>query len=282
MHLERYVMFQEMHHFREKMEKELQHAKTMQAILYPNNELLQKIRQTYGQSIARYEQSSSDIGGDMWGVFPVDSQSMALYIADFTGHGMAAALNTFRLQALIHSIGAFHEPIEFVNRLNTDLYKLLQRGDFATFMFLKMDVIAHTISFIPAASPSPLLIRANGSVETLDSRGFPLGIQKDEPYQSITLSYSAGDCLLLYSDALIESPRRSTGTFFDEQSLIEFISSHNVDEKNIHTIVDALMKEVRTPNGEVIDDLTLVMVHFSEQVEEILSCDIGSRARYSV
>ena len=45
--------------------------------------------------------SGHEIGGDFWTMFEAGPKRMALFIADFSGHGIPAAINTFRLHTLI-------------------------------------------------------------------------------------------------------------------------------------------------------------------------------------
>jgi sigma-B regulation protein RsbU (phosphoserine phosphatase) len=40
------------------------------------------------------------LGGDFWGAKVIDQDRLMLYLVDFSGHGVASALNTIRLHTI--------------------------------------------------------------------------------------------------------------------------------------------------------------------------------------
>ncbi|MFX4470365.1 hypothetical protein ABTA54_19870, partial [Acinetobacter baumannii] len=82
--------------FRVRISRELDAARRMQADLLPAAEDVQSIANAARLRVAAYNRSSSELGGDLWGVLPIDASHFGIFLADFTGHGVKAALNTFR------------------------------------------------------------------------------------------------------------------------------------------------------------------------------------------
>ena len=58
-----------------------------------------------------------------------------LFTTDFSGHGVAASLNTFRLDAIIKEMEVTSpSPADFLTNINASLYTLLEAGQFATML----------------------------------------------------------------------------------------------------------------------------------------------------
>ena len=108
----------------------------MQMALLPCPATLQDIQKRYSLEVTSYFEPSDKLGGDFWQTVPLSNNRIGFYLCDFSGHGLAAALNTFRLHTLIFQMQSqIQVPSDFLNELNQQLYILLQRGQFATFFF---------------------------------------------------------------------------------------------------------------------------------------------------
>jgi HPt (histidine-containing phosphotransfer) domain-containing protein len=179
-----------------------------------------------GLRIASYFRSSSEIGGDIWGMLPINDSSFGIFIADFTGHGVTAALNTFRLHALIHEYRHLHgDPRAFLAALNKRLAALLRLGQFATFLYVVIDHVAGRLRIASAgASPPILMAGLRGSSQLVEASGAPLGIAPDMQYLVHERPFAPGARLLLYSDGLPENPDRD-GNRIGETGLIEAIDA---------------------------------------------------------
>ena len=138
-------------------------------------------------------------------MFPISDTQLGIYICDFSGHGVAAALNTFRLHALISQLNKEElNPAKFLKTLNTQLNDLLPRGQFATLFMGVWDKAKKTLTYSGAGAPNPLVL-VNGKESVLHTEGMPLGISKKPTYKNYKLKLRSEDGLLLYSDALTET-----------------------------------------------------------------------------
>ena len=89
----------------------------------------------------------------------------AILMVDFSGHGINAALNTFRLHALLDSEKEFGgDPASFLERLNMRLAPLLPPGQYATMFYGIMDLSRDLLVYASAATPSPLLVITSYSI----------------------------------------------------------------------------------------------------------------------
>jgi sigma-B regulation protein RsbU (phosphoserine phosphatase) len=208
LHLERRKLMCELRDYRERTSQELDAARMMQFDLLPAVADQQKIAAAAGLRIGSYSRSSSEIGGDFWGVLPVDECSFAVFLADFAGHGVTAALNTFRLHALIHEYkDLYHDPSRLLAKLNERLARMLSPGQFATLVYVLVEPAADRIRFASAGAPPLIVVRGcDGDTDLIEASGLPLGIVDGAEYQLHQTAFPLESTLLIYSDGLSEFP----------------------------------------------------------------------------
>ena len=274
-HLKSKALLSNLRAHNERMELELATAQSMQYDLLPSETDLLDIRKHLPFHIAAHFEGSSELSGDFWGCTALNNHQLAVYLVDFTGHGIKAALNTFRLHAMLHT-EFFPEanPGAYLTKLNQRLNGLLQSGNFATMFYAVIDSETEEIHYATAASPNPVRMPATGEpVHMIDGSGLPLGVFPDITYETQTMPFAKGDALILYSDALIES-QNAKGDFFDEDDLMHYCSK--LQEKRMGTCVaesecgivepdlmcQSLLRRLyeHTAGIPIEDDLTLAVV----------------------
>lgn len=205
-HLENRRLIQSLEEQLSKVEGELLSAQRMQVGLLPSKKMIEEMKEKYHIDIAQYFSPSSVLGGDYWQMFPLSAHKFCVYLCDFSGHGVAAALNTFRLHALISQLDkSSGNPAEFLRLLNAQLYGLLPRGQFATLFLGIVDLRNKEMIYAGADAPCPMIINRKRQM-LLHTEGMPLGITPKPKYKNYRVRVHKGDVLFLYSDALIESP----------------------------------------------------------------------------
>ena len=254
-HLQNRDYIKRLLHFKERMMHELNSACKLQTSILPSEQELQQIHERTGLDLAAHFEPSLEIGGDFWGVKCLDDAHVALWITDFSGHGVTAALNTFTLQAYLkESSPLAYKPDQYLGYLNAKLLQILVKGHFATMFYGVVNTRNNTLTYSCACSPNPILLKTNGSVQLLEGKGNLLGVGAFE-YDSHVVPYEPGDTLLLYSDALIESPDED-GFFIEENVLLtEAETMPNAQASDVLDVILGLLR--RHTNGRITDDLTL-------------------------
>ncbi|RVU37771.1 fused response regulator/phosphatase [Hwanghaeella grinnelliae] len=207
--IERQVYLAELRSYRQRMEAELSLARTMQEDLLPSPDVLQRIGLKYGVEISEHHEMSSELGGDFWGVKEISDTTFAVYIVDFSGHGVGSALNTFRFQAVMDNIDMPNmKPSEVLADLNTKLVRDLPIDQFATMFLAYVTPCEDSVYFASAASPPPVIgLLSEPKSNALESKGFLLGALEGAAYADMHAHFKPNEYLCLYSDALIETPR---------------------------------------------------------------------------
>ncbi|MHC4561501.1 MAG: PP2C family protein-serine/threonine phosphatase [Planctomycetota bacterium] len=166
------------------------------------NELPQEERIRF----ARYYIPCDIIGGDYYAITKLGDDCYGFMLADVTGHGVPAALYTMFLSSLWEAHNALLiSPSAFTDTLNESLCHLIrEEGHFATAICGCFDLAEHKLHLTSAGGPPPLVFRSSGECEQPTCAGLPLGCIEDIPYGQDTLDLHGGDCVLFFSDGVIE------------------------------------------------------------------------------
>lgn len=260
-HLERQLLIKKLTGYHSRVHKDLELARGMQMALVPGEEDVKRLTERYGVELASHFTPSDELGGDIWGFRELDDHRFLLFSVDFSGHGIASAINTFRLNILLHSL-PYQEGIEKqVAYLNLRLREMLATGQYATMFYALMDVKARRMEYVLAGAPPPFFCSA-AAVEHLEGKGVPMGVSDDPGYRVYERSFAPGDSLTVYSDALTEM-QGDEGKWFDAQQALAQLARRK-GGLTPGKAVDGLLRRFREHCGgaEVKDDLTLVALRF--------------------
>jgi sigma-B regulation protein RsbU (phosphoserine phosphatase) len=113
-----------------------------------------------------------------------------------------------------------------------------------------------------AGHVTPILVRRNGSVETLRTTGMPLGMLPAAEYAVQTLTLEPGDKIVAYSDGLSEA-QNGEGRFFEAARMKQIILEHA--DASFRELHGALMREVEEFTREAVqtDDITAVVIEYA-------------------
>lgn len=243
----------------DRMAEELSAARNMQFDLLPRRSRLDRIQSTLNLAIDSYFKPSSDIGGDLWGCLEEEGGSLVVYILDFSGHGVGAALNVFRLHTLISELkGQITDPAATLHQINSALHGLLPRGQYATMALAVIDTASQTMTWSGAGAPLPVLFDKDGGSQWLDTAGTPLGLSSSALYHNRTIGFPPGSSLFLYSDAMTEA-YMADGEMVEQTRLLEMVRRHYRIGAgvSIPALVEQFLDQVRSP---LDDDMTVVSV----------------------
>lgn len=206
LHLERRRLIENLRRYQRRMEDELRTAEAMQFDLLRTGDEVVSIAGERGAAVQSHYQPSNRLGGDLWDIFPIDEHRFGVLMVDFSGHGVTAAINAFRLHMLIEELVEDRDkPEEWLGRLSRRLYRILPIQQFATGFYAVYDRSKHRLDFAAAGAPEPVLLRTDGSIEVLDSSGLLLGCSDAAGYEARSVDMKPGDRLVMYSDALTEN-----------------------------------------------------------------------------
>lgn len=258
-HLERRSMVQELRAFRARVERDLAQARSMQLALAPEPAMLAALETSHGLAIDPAFRTSDEIGGDFWTAFPIDADRAGVFVADLSGHGIAAAINAFRLHTLLSRTAPeeFLDPARLLAQLNLRLCDILPVGQFATAFYGVIDRRDDTLLYAAAGAPSP--IQGDGAgFRMLDAAGLFLGAFREASYENHRQPMGHGDTLFLYSDGLSEACD-ADGAMLGEPGLVRLVEQATARGGG-RTLATLLALVAERYGDQPQDDLTAVWI----------------------
>ncbi|MBI1954163.1 MAG: fused response regulator/phosphatase [Proteobacteria bacterium] len=251
------TLLRELETYHNMAKEDIYQALELQRSLLPTSDLILSLEEKHQIKIDSLFMPSRFLSGDMWGVIDISNHQMGLWICDFSGKGIRAALNVFRIHTIIHEYQhCADEPIEIMDALNNRLVDLLTIGQFATFLFGVIDFKANSFSYSAASSTHPILYFPHLKKYQLgDGSGLPLGLVANQKFPLKHLPFDQGNSLVLYSDLLWEQ-KALPGISLREEDLDSFI-----DELNGQPFVETIRRQLELlTDTKLVDDLTLVEI----------------------
>ncbi|MEO1927025.1 MAG: transporter substrate-binding domain-containing protein [Gammaproteobacteria bacterium] len=246
----------------ERVGRELDMARETQRVLLPDLDKVKTISDIHVLHIDSRFEPSSELGGDFWKLDSIDENRVAVLMVDFVGHGINAALNTFRLHALLESEATTNtEPAVFLENLNNRLSPLLPSGQYATMFYGVIDRNLDILTYAGAATPNPLIFMP-GEDEPLIGigEGLPIGMFDGSTYEDREIPFPKGSSILLYSDAVTEGKTKS-GVRLEEKGLVELTKTclQSCPRENL---IELLAKELdELLEQPLADDLTIIHIN---------------------
>ncbi|MEP6925781.1 MAG: SpoIIE family protein phosphatase, partial [Pyrinomonadaceae bacterium] len=186
---------------RERMERELALATEIQQKFQPSAPPVVPGYEMQGISFSCYE-----IGGDYYDFIKRDDDKWVIALGDVSGKGTAAALLMSSVHAAVHGQIAAKTPLlQTVYAVNKYLAENTPPNRFVTLFIAELDPALGTLSYVNAGHNPPLIARADGGIEQLDSSGFPLGMLDIATYELGQMKLGGGDALVIYSDGVNET-----------------------------------------------------------------------------
>lgn len=205
-HLENAYLIDRLEAYQQEAEQDIYQALELQESLLPSRELLQRIETREGVEIESIFIPCRFLSGDVWGLIDGGSGEIIVWICDFSGKGIRAALHTFQLHTLIKEFKHLAKnPPELLSVINRELKDVIPVGQFSTFMLGVIDLASDTFKYATASSTHPIIYYPDHrGYEIGDGSGVPLGVVSESQYPLKTLVFPKGASLILYSDLLWE------------------------------------------------------------------------------
>ena len=214
-------------------------------------------------AVAGLVEPAYDVGGDCYD-YAANGQQFDFAIFDAMGHGLrSAAVAALTVGSYRHgrrearSLEAMHDG------LAATLREQYQGTTFTTGVLGRIDTQTGLLTWTCAGHPRPLLVRAGQVVKELSCTPTPpWGLVEANPVIA-TESLEPGDCLLLYTDGVVEA-RTPDGDVFGIERLIGQVAAIASDLLPPEEVVRLLIRSVlKHQNAQLRDDATVVLVRWN-------------------
>lgn len=151
------------------------------------------------------------LGGDCYDFMPLADDRLALVVGDASGKGVAAALMIASVQSSLRTAALFkgNDLAALLKIVNLQAYASSLADCYATVFYGVFDRATRTLRYVNAGHTPPVLLRRNGSIDTLETGGAPVGVFPDSNYEEGVVQLDAEDVVITYTDGVIEAANQS-------------------------------------------------------------------------
>ncbi len=228
-----------------------------------------KAPQVPGFDIAATYIPCFDVGGDFYDFLELGAGRIGIVIADVIGKGIPAAIMTssFRgaLRAYSENDCRREALLGTVGRLNKMACAECRAGEFISLFYGIVDVEKRTITYCNCGHEPPALLR-NGQVTDLDKGGLVLGVLQKPEFVTEAVELRDDDCVLFYTDGLIDAVNFS-GEFWGRERLLDAFNkcTHVSAEQLIKNILGFRRRFVGL--ARQVDDTSMVVVKVTKRAD---------------
>jgi serine phosphatase RsbU (regulator of sigma subunit)/predicted ester cyclase len=240
-----------------RVQQELEVARTVQQASLP-----EEVPSLEEWQIDPYCQPAQEVGGDFYEFFQLDDGRVGFAVGDVSGKGVPAALVMTGTCAYLGGVAAASgaSPGEALALANEALFARIPPNMFVTCFYAILEPESASLRYANAGHDLPYLHR-NGEAEELRARGMPLGIMPGMSYEEGEVSLADGNCVLFYSDGLVEA-HNLKGEMFGFPRLRALVAEHGEERSLGNLLLDELYAFVGE-SWEQEDDITLLTLRRS-------------------
>jgi PAS domain S-box-containing protein len=241
--------------------KERSHiARTLQASLRPR-----ALPAVPGADVAARFLAAGDqneVGGDFYDIFPVARDAWVTVVGDVSGKGAEAAAITALARHTLRTASMLHDdPAANLTLLNRAMMTQLEQRALCTLLYVRLcpvDGAGIGIRLANGGHPPPVVVRADGSLETSGAGSGPLvGAHTDARFEEGALHLDVGDMLVMYTDGVTEI--RTTDPALGERELHATLAAYA--GASSATVVEAVERRaVELQPGPPRDDIAVIAI----------------------
>ncbi len=202
--------------------------------------------------------SDAAVGGDIFDTWPLDDHRGLVLVADISGKGINAAVNTALVKYAVRTFASTTDsPDVIVAAFNRMFLDTIKDPSLFVAMFVGVvDMRSMTLRYTSAGHPGAFL-RRGGTVEQLAVNGPLVGLDRSCVFSSTVEPLKVGDLLVVATDGFTEA-RTKSGTILDDESALSLVLDAKSDPQGCaDDLIDAVR---RHSGGKLADDLALVVL----------------------
>ena len=202
---------------------------------------------------------AKEVGGDFYDFFLVDSNHLALVIADVSGKGVPAALFMVIAKTLIKNEALTGKaPQDVLAAVNNQLCENNEAEMFVTAWLGIYEISTGHLIAANAGHEFPAIKRRDGSFELFrDRHGFVLAGMEGSRYRPYELDLEPGDVLFVYTDGVAEATNAQNVLYGTDRMLAALNGASHKDPEGL---LEAVKEDIDRFVGQApqFDDITML------------------------
>jgi len=214
----------ELEKWRESHEADLMSAKATQQAIVPH-----ETPYVPGWEVEAHFEPLIQVGGDIYGWKELSDGRWMFWLADGTGHGVAAALITTLATHLFSSASELStSPATILNLVNKEFIRVVGGNTFMTACCAVVEENG-SMTFSSAGHPPLYVQRHDGRVDSYASKRTILGLVSNISITDFTIEMEKGDIAVFYTDG-IYSMKSADGEPFSNEVVEEVLQKKLLNE----------------------------------------------------
>ncbi len=212
----------------------------------------------YGDSIP-----AKTVGGDYFDFFILNKEKLGFIIADVSGKGVPASLIMATTRSLFRNYidCKYESPKKLIETVNNTAAREFVEDRFVTLTFGEITIKngRATVTISNAGHDPLMIMRNNGTIEEVTTKGIPLGIMEGMSFEETTFTLEKNEFLIGYTDGIPEA-RNINREEYGFERLKETIRKNK--EKSASEIVKAVYENMfeYSSGAEQHDDSTIILL----------------------
>lgn len=209
-------------------------------------------------------QPLAELSGDVYDIIELKPDVIRIFLADATGHGITASLNTVKILSEYSSVKeTIHDPQDLIIFLNKRFIQLFKDYQIVfTCVIADIHINEGKISIVSAGHP-PLCVISDSDVNFVKPQGPIIGLAANYQYQPIIFPFKKGDNVLLYTDGLLEfiytQNMHSKDYETNEYDMLKEVISKNIPAKSLEKLCSSILVSTNNnANAPIKDDITII------------------------
>ena len=238
-----------------KLKEDLMIARRLQCNLLPKkNSLNDKLDFSY------IYKPCETLGGDFLDIFKIDDSHVGIYIADVSGHGVAASMLTMFLRAALDKSQL--SPAKVLESLYNDFSKSGFDDDLYIAVFYGiLNLENYSFTYSNAGLNVVPIVFSGDNYQLLRVAGIPISTWVECPvYNEKMINISSGDRLFFYTDGIIEIKNNKKEQFGEDRLISHIQETKDTPAEILSSLIDKATSFAGTTSKDILDDITVSIV----------------------
>ena len=198
------------------------------------------------------------VGGDLFDVYRLDDHRSSVLVADVSGKGLNAAVETARVKYSVRSYAEENpDPSVVLGKFNRAFARsALDPESFVTVFLGILDDRDMSLTYASAGHAQSFLRRGD-SVQRLEVTGPVIGLMSTSEFGLERVTLNPNDMLVLATDGLTEA-RNSAGALLGEEGAARWIRDGSREPDRF--AADLVDRVTRFAGGRIADDFALLVI----------------------
>lgn len=238
---------------------DIDRAKQLQMSILPDHELKFHDYDLFGVSMP-----AEIIGGDFFDYLKIgdDEDRIGILLGDAASKGFPAAAEAMYISGALRMASSFQMKISpLMYRTNNLVNKIFSDDRFCSLFYGEISNDSKGLFlYANAGHNPPVYIKKNGKMQFLEPTGPLLGPAPNSRFDTDSINFEKGDCLVIYSDGIVEAANQDF-EFYEEARLLDVI--RNTSKLSAREMVYSILEDVlkfSTNQSKYQDDKTIVII----------------------